>query len=138
MSECPIVLDTNTIVSAINFPNSISKKAFEKAMTDCQNVASYDTWNELETVISRPKFDKYLPLNARLLLVNALKKQTHFYDITETITDCRDPKDNKFLELAVAAHADYIITGDLDLLILNPFRTISILKSGDFLNLEIV
>ena len=59
----------------------------------------------------------------------------------EAITDCRDPKDNKFLELAVSANASCIITGDKDLLILNPclpnrqaFRSIPILNAVDFLN----
>ena len=50
------------------------------------------------------------------------------------VTDCRDPKDNKFLELAVSANASCIITGDKDLLILNPFRGIDILNAADFLN----
>lgn len=51
-----------------------------------------------------------------------------------TITACRDPKDNKFLELAVAAKASCIITGDKDLLELHPFRGIPILTVNDFLN----
>jgi len=46
---------------------------------------------------------------------------------------CRDPKDNKYLELAVAANASCIVTGDQDLLVLNPFRNIPILTSADFL-----
>jgi len=50
------------------------------------------------------------------------------------ITDCRDPKDNKFLELAVTANASCIITGDDDLLVLHPFRNIPILNASDFLN----
>ena len=50
------------------------------------------------------------------------------------ITDCCDPKDNKFLELAVAANASCLITGDNDLLVLHPFRNIPILNATDFLN----
>ena len=50
------------------------------------------------------------------------------------VTECRDPKDNKFLELAVSAKASCIITGDKDLLILNPFRGVEILNAADFLN----
>lgn len=50
------------------------------------------------------------------------------------INVCRDPKDNKFLELAVASNASCIITGDKDLLILHPFRNIPILNAFDFLN----
>jgi uncharacterized protein len=51
----------------------------------------------------------------------------------ETIDLCRDPKDNKFLELAVSGNADFIITGDEDLLVLNTFRNIEIISVNDFL-----
>lgn len=57
-----------------------------------------------------------------------------FFNPKETITDCRDPKNNKFLELAVAANASCIITGDEDLLILHPFRNIPILNASGFLH----
>jgi predicted nucleic acid-binding protein len=52
--------------------------------------------------------------------------------ITERIAACRDPKDDKFLELAVAGRADLIVTGDADLLVLNPFRDISIVTPAAF------
>jgi predicted nucleic acid-binding protein len=57
-----------------------------------------------------------------------------FFSPDESITACRDSKDNKFLELAVAANASCIITGDKDLLALNPFRGIPILNAVDFMN----
>ena len=66
-----------------------------------------------------------------------MKRKVIFIEPTEIITDCRDPKDNKFLELAVASDAQFIVTGDIDLLVLNPYRGITILKSGDFLALEL-
>ena len=53
--------------------------------------------------------------------------------VTHTITDCRDPKDNKFLELALSASATALITGDADLLVLHPFQNISILTPADYL-----
>jgi uncharacterized protein len=62
------------------------------------------------------------------------KRLAVFSEISETVTDCRDPKDNKFLELAISANASCIITGDKDLLILHPFRNISILNAVDFIN----
>ncbi|MCE7922369.1 MAG: putative toxin-antitoxin system toxin component, PIN family [Haliscomenobacteraceae bacterium CHB4] len=52
----------------------------------------------------------------------------------EEIQACRDPKDNKYLEAAVAAQADCIISGDPDLLALHPFRNIPVLSPRDFLN----
>ena len=132
-----IVLDTNTILSSTLFPNSITFKAYEKAINHCQIVMSNATLAELELVITRPKFDRYLPLTTRLAFVEFLKNITLFIEPTETITDCRDPKDNKFLEIAVAAAAIFIVTGDNDLLVLNPYRGVEILKSSDFLAVEL-
>jgi uncharacterized protein len=131
-----IVLDTNTYVSGFIFINSITAKALEKAQENYQLVFSEPTWAELVDVINRSKFNKYLDELTRLDILRELKKGVIFIEPTETITDCRDPKDNKFLELAVAANAEFIVTGDLDLLILNPFRNIAILKSGEFLSVE--
>ena len=62
------------------------------------------------------------------------KKLAVFLKTAETITDCRDPKDNKFLELGASANASCIITGDRGLLILHPFSGIPILNSVGFLN----
>ena len=64
----------------------------------------------------------------------ALLKEPELVAITEQINDCRDPNDNKFLELAVCGNADVLVTGDDDLLVLNPFRRIAIVKPRDFLS----
>jgi putative PIN family toxin of toxin-antitoxin system len=60
-------------------------------------------------------------------------KEVELIEVTEVINDCRDAKDNKFLELAASGKADCIVSGDQDLLILNPFRAIPILTPGEFL-----
>jgi uncharacterized protein len=52
--------------------------------------------------------------------------------ISERIAACRDPRDDKFLELAVSGHADLIVSGDRDLLALNPFREIPIVTPATF------
>jgi len=52
--------------------------------------------------------------------------------ITERIVACRDPKDDKFLELAVNGRADLIISGDVDLLALDPFRGVPIVTPAAF------
>ena len=132
-----IVLDTNTLLSASISDESVSSKAYQKARKKFRITLSDRTWQEINEVIYRPKFDKYLNDFDRFAFLAALHERAIFIEPTETITDCRDPKDNKFLELAVAANAPIIVTGDLDLLVLNPFRNITILKSGDFLALEL-
>jgi putative PIN family toxin of toxin-antitoxin system len=68
----------------------------------------------------------------RLEFLAALIRQAQLVEITAAIADCRDPKDNKFLELAVSGQASHILTGDADLLALHPFRGLSILTPRDF------
>jgi len=75
----------------------------------------------------------YIPEEKRKEFVVALVKHAEFLEVNEKIADCRDTKDNKFLELAVCGNADCIISGDGDLLLLQPFRGISILQPGEFL-----
>ena len=128
------VIDTNTLVSAFIFRYSTPRKAFEKAIREGNVFATDKTYNELTEVLLRPKFDKYISSEEKLLALKEFKELAIFAEIAETITDCRDPKDNKFLELAVAANASCIITGDKDLLELHPFREIAILTAADFLN----
>ena len=62
-----------------------------------------------------------------------LSETIQFIDVIEQINECRDPKDNKYLELAVSGKAECIVTGDDDLLVLNPFRGIEILTVQEFL-----
>lgn len=88
---------------------------------------------EIKEVLARPKFDKYITSGERHLFLIGLAKTVRFVDIKETITACRDSKDNKFLELAVNGEAEAIISGDQDLLILHPFKGIAILTAKQFL-----
>ena len=128
------VIDTNTLISAFIFKNSNSRKAFEKATKDGKVCSSLKTYNEFNEVLLRPKFDKYISPEEKLLALKQFKELEIFFEISEIISECRDPKDNKFLELAISANASCIITGDKDLLVLHPFRGIPILNAVDFIN----
>ncbi len=99
------VIDTNTLVSAFIFRYSNPRKAFEMAIKKGKVCSSLKTYNEFSEVLLRPKFDKYISSKEKLLALNQFKELSIFHKISETITDCRDPKDNKFLELAVSANA---------------------------------
>lgn len=128
------VLDVNTLVSAFLLSStSITAQAYYKAKNAGEIVQSEDTFNEFSDVFIRPKFDRYLPLTKRLMIIEDLKALVKFIPVSITIEVCRDPKDNKFLELAVEAEAACIITGDKDLLVLNPFRNTSIFTAAEFL-----
>lgn len=136
------VFDTKKKGSAFLFRNSKPKIAFERAIKKGKVIVSFKTLNEFNEDFFRPKFDKYISVEERELALGDFKEQVAFMEISETITECRDPKDDKFLELAVSADVSCIVTGDKDLLILHPcllnrqaFRNIPILNATDFINI---
>lgn len=129
------VIDTNILISSSLFKNSSPRKAETKANETGKIATSIATYSEFFEVFLRSKFDKYISKETRLKILMDFKQVAIFSEISETITDCRDAKDNKFLELGVAANASCIITGDKDLLVMNPFREIPILTPADFLNI---
>lgn len=127
------VFDTNTLISAYILANSKNRQAYNQAFDTGLLVYSAATFDEFAETILRPKFEKYLAFEQRLAAIKEYRAKALLIHTNIPITDCRDPKDNKFLELAVAAGASCIVTGDKDLLVLNPFREISILNAADFL-----
>lgn len=90
------------------------------------------TQDELFAVLQRPRIaSKITPpfVNGMRRLFAAAELVT----ITERVAACRDPKDDKFLELALNGKADVIVSGDADLLVLDTFRAIPILPPAAFL-----
>ncbi len=130
------VLDTNVIVSALLFRNSQPRQALDKARKLGIILMSEVIWAEIQEVLSRPKFHKYITSGEKKLFLIELFNSVNFIEVTEEITVCRDAKDNKFLELAISGLASVIISGDADLLVLHPFQDIFILNVKDFLELN--
>ena len=93
-------------------------------------------------MFQRAKFDRYVSLPDRLLFLDlVVSKATRFevdhsYDAAAADA-CRDPKDAKFLALALASGANTIISSDLDLLVLHPWKDISILTPAGFLQMTV-
>jgi uncharacterized protein len=133
MNELRFVLDSNVLVSAALFKGSISRQAFNKAAVDGQILMSEAVLAELQDVFNRPRFDRYSSSELRAAFLTDLLMVVEQVEITETVSVCRDPKDNKFLELAVSGQATCILSSDKDLLVLNPFQEITILTPADFL-----
>jgi len=127
------VFDTNMIVSAALLTESTPRQAFDKALDQGKVLISVPVLLEFAEVLSRKKLDKYLLEEERMRFLVALLREAELVETTETVTDCRDAKDNKFLELALSGNADYVVSGDEDLLVLNPFRGIPILTAREFL-----
>jgi uncharacterized protein len=132
-SDLRFVFDTNVIVSAALLADSVPRQALDKALDEGTILISLPVLLELAEVLGRERLNRYLLEEERMRFLVALLKESELVGITEAVTDCRDAGDNKFLELAISGKADYIISGDKDLLILNPFRGIPILTPRSFL-----
>lgn len=129
------VFDTNAIVSAALIPSSVNKQALQKAERLGNIVFSIETLAELASVLLRSKFDKYLSIEDRLEFISRIETKYKKIETVSSFTDCRDSKDNIFLNLAFDANADCLVSGDKDLLILHPFHGTLIVDAGIFLNL---
>lgn len=130
-----IVIDTNAIISAALFENSTPGQALALALRRGDLLLSLATLAELSEVLRRPKFARYVtPAESEEFLATLVERAT-FIEIRDEIIACRDPKDDKFLEVAVNGSADCIVSGDADLRILHPFRGILILSPDEFLRL---
>jgi putative PIN family toxin of toxin-antitoxin system len=137
MSDKLFVFDTNVFISAALLAGSVNGKALDKAFKTGKVVVSNTTFAEFTEVLFRKKFDKYFTDERRLQVVQKLERDTVVCEVNISITACRDPKDNKFLELAVTARASCIVSGDQDLLVLHPFNNIHIVSAFDFLTLDV-
>ena len=127
------VFDTNVLVSALLFQASKPGLAFDRALDSGTILTSAECIGELNDVLSRAKFNRYVDPDERQRFLGALIREARLVDIRESVEACRDPKDDQVLELAVNGRAGAIITGDADLLALNPFRGIPIITPAEFL-----
>jgi putative PIN family toxin of toxin-antitoxin system len=95
-------------------------------------VISDEQLEEITTVLRRPKFRKHFSPDDIEEFLSLIYKTAVIVKIHHTIKDCRDEKDNFILETAIRGKADYIVTGDKDLLILNPYRGKKIIGFREF------
>jgi len=130
------VIDTNVFVSvsAIALPRSIPRQAVNKALARGLLLFSEATMTELAEVLFRQKFDQYSSIEARTLFLVQLKRASESVRILQAVRECRDPKDDKFLEVALNGSADVILTGDADSIALHPWREIAIMSPAQYLN----
>ncbi len=136
-SDLRSVIDTGVVVSALLLPRSPPRQAFDAARTRGRLLVSQGTIAELDQVLRRAKFGRYVPEERRLEFLAALLRHAEMVEVVDAVTACRDPKDNKFLELALSGRATHIITGDSDLLVLHPFRGIAVVSPKSFLAMPV-
>ena len=133
-----LVLDTNTLISAFFWKGNEYElfKKIEKG--GAKLFISKKIINEIKLVLNRPKFQEIIKLT-NLTTNEIIKKVISVSHIVVgpklNIKICRDPKDNKFLECAEHTKADYLVSGDKDLLVLKEYKGIKISRTSKILNL---
>lgn len=127
-----VVFDTSSLVPACLNPDREPAQIFRRALLEHHVFTSAEAFDELASVLSRDKFNAFRPIEHRMMWVRLFREAIIFVEPNNAITECRDPIDNKFLELAVSAKADVLIASDIHLLEMHPFRGIQILQLADF------
>jgi putative PIN family toxin of toxin-antitoxin system len=133
MTRARVVVDTNVLVSRLILPQSLPAKALSRAELEARLLISEATMYELADALARPKFDRYVSVADRKGFLQLLGHIAELVPIIQLVRECRDPKDDKFLDVALNGRADVIITGDADLLALHPWRRVAILSPADYL-----
>jgi putative PIN family toxin of toxin-antitoxin system len=129
-----VVIDTNVYVSRFIREQSVPGQAVGRAWREAVTLISTAILEELRTVLHRPKFARYIQIETVEPYLEMVGAFGLIFVNLPPIRACRDPKDDKFLEVAVHGRADVIVTGDTDLLALNPFRGIEILTPAEYLD----
>jgi putative PIN family toxin of toxin-antitoxin system len=127
-----LALDTNVLISATLAPSSFPAKILNWGEKNGVVLYSDATLTELLSVLRRPKFEKYIDSEDIEGLSIRIKRSWLCIPILGRVKLCRDPKDDKFLELALNGEASHLITGDTDLLVLHPFQNISVINPRSF------
>jgi len=93
-SDARYVLDTGVLVSALLLPRSVPRQAVDRAFADGIVLASVATIDELDDVLRRPKFDRYVQEDERLRFLARFIRDTSLIAVTDIVSECRDAKDN--------------------------------------------
>ena len=128
-----IVIDVSSLVGAAIRHDGVPELALSRALLDDQVAVSEAVLAELRDVFARPRLQRYLNPGLRDRVLARLDAYGVLFFPAERVTDCRDPKDDMYLELALASEADTIVSSDQDLLVLHPWRGVRILRPADYL-----
>lgn len=128
-----LILDTNLWIS---FLISSKYEKLDKLLFDqkCTLLFSRELLEEFITVAERPKLKKYFSNNDLIDLLETIDEVAEFVEVTTEVTECRDPKDNFLLSLAIDGDADFLLTGDHDLLVLERVGDTEIKTISEFLD----
>lgn len=128
-----VVFDASALVGALLKPDSVPERALLLARANEVLCLSAAVEAEIRDVFARPKFRKYLVSKRAGRILDLLTASALAVTPAEAVTDCRDAKDNKYLELALAAGAGTVVASDDDLLALDPWRGVRIVSPADYM-----
>ncbi len=131
-----VVIDTNVWISAFLVRSGTTSLAVRRLLELRRPCFSEATFAKLENRIWKPKFDRYLSLEDRRALLHDVQALAHWVEVPReeaTQAWCRDTDDDKFIHTALAAQAAWLVTGDLDLLSVQPLQGLQILTPADAL-----
>ena len=129
-----VVLDSNILVSyLLNAKGTTIIEVVHTAFRETTVLLSQETFDELGAVLDRFVHRERLLASEREAFLQLLVVNSEWIKILTHVQACRDPKDDKFLALALNGEAHYLVTGDRDLLALRPFAGVQILTPRDFL-----
>ena len=131
-----VVFDASSIVGAALKTDSMPERALLLARSHDTVCLSSAVEGEIREVLQRPKFGRYISDISRQRILDIVGAGALMFHPTERVSDCRDVKDNKYLELGLAAAASVIVSSDEDLLVLDPWRGIRILRPADYVRLR--
>ena len=132
-NESVIVFDTSTLISAALFPGSIPSQALGFALEHFEVCVSQAMLDELLASLRKPKHERYASLPAREAFFERFLLATRSVTIHTHVHECRDPTDDKVLDLAVAAQTKILVASDADLTSMHPWRGVEILPPRQFL-----
>jgi uncharacterized protein len=127
-----IIIDTNLWISFL-ITKDFTK--LDKIIFSGQGILvfSKELLDEFIEVAKRPKFRKYFSQNDIEEFLETIEEYADFVEVKTNIHLCRDPKDNFLLSLSIDGNADFLITGDDDLLDLTRFGETDIMTISNFL-----
>jgi uncharacterized protein len=133
MTSFRVVLDSNVFISAVISPLGKPFGCLSWVLDRGTLVASLAVIDEVATRLARPKFAKYVDEAKRRAFIADVRLTAILVELTGSLQACRDPDDDKLLETAILGNADYLVTGDQDLLVLNPYQSVKIVTPAQFL-----
>ena len=130
-----IILDNNVIISFLISDKSVPGRSVCYALDNDKIFISKPILSELHSKLLNKKFHKYFTTEDVNIFIKGYQNISKILMCRKKFNLCRDPKDNMFLDLAYKSEADFIITGDKDLLTLKEFKKTQIITPRRYLDL---